>query len=271
MNITSTTYWDIPEGNVDKVVDPNGNTIFEDTTDYTMKWFHIRRWIGTDNLKVKITTTLSTSLTFKFWFEFGSYGSPAGTVTVDSSEPKYIDMSGHECVFLSGETDLGTGVNNTTNIRCVYADNITVEAPFSINGCLRSLVGRDPGTTVSSTGNYLFAKLFAYSSVVSAKHLVIPSNTGNSMFYQMFNGCTSLKVAPIITASTSSDYCCFRMFYNCSNLNYVESHFADISATGALSNWLYGTSSTGTFKKISTTTYPSGSSGIPSGWTIENV
>ena len=43
----------------------------------------------------------------------------------------------------------------------------------------------------------------------------------------------------------------------------------DISATGCLTDWVSGVSSTGTFTKAaSMTALPTGNSGIPSGWTV---
>ena len=43
----------------------------------------------------------------------------------------------------------------------------------------------------------------------------------------------------------------------------------NISATGCLSNWVNGVASTGTFvKNPSMTSLPTGTSGIPSGWTV---
>jgi hypothetical protein len=45
----------------------------------------------------------------------------------------------------------------------------------------------------------------------------------------------------------------------------------DISAYGCLSSWVSNVSSSGTFiKHPSMTTLPSGTSGIPEGWTIED-
>ena len=46
----------------------------------------------------------------------------------------------------------------------------------------------------------------------------------------------------------------------------------DISAINCLYNWVNRVSSTGTFvKKAAMTSLPRGSSGIPSGWTVQNA
>lgn len=46
----------------------------------------------------------------------------------------------------------------------------------------------------------------------------------------------------------------------------------DISASNCLNNWVNGVSSTGTFvKNAAMTSLPTGASGIPSGWTVQNA
>jgi hypothetical protein len=60
------------------------------------------------------------------------------------------------------------------------------------------------------------------------------------------------------------------MFYGCSKLNYIKMLATNISATSCLSNWVYNVSPTGTFvKNISATWTNTGSSGVPSGWTVK--
>jgi hypothetical protein len=46
----------------------------------------------------------------------------------------------------------------------------------------------------------------------------------------------------------------------------------DISVSNCLNNWVYGVASTGIFVKMAAmTSLPTGNSGIPSGWTVENI
>jgi hypothetical protein len=59
------------------------------------------------------------------------------------------------------------------------------------------------------------------------------------------------------------------MFYNCKKLNYIKMLATNISASKCLTNWVSGVASTGTFVKNPTmTSLPTGTSGIPSGWTV---
>ena len=57
------------------------------------------------------------------------------------------------------------------------------------------------------------------------------------------------------------------MFSGCTNLNKVVSYATTIKGKG-IYNWLQNVSATGDFYNLGGATYPSGASGIPSGWTV---
>jgi hypothetical protein len=87
----------------------------------------------------------------------------------------------------------------------------------------------------------------------------------------MFNGCTGLTTAPDLPATTLATSCYESMFYTCKKLNYIKMLATDISANRCLLNWVIGVSSTGTFvKNPAMNSLPTGTSGIPSGWTVVN-
>lgn len=93
-----------------------------------------------------------------------------------------------------------------------------------------------------------------------------------SCYNGMFEGCTSLTIAPELPATTLSNSCYNIMFKNCTKLNYIKMLATDISASYCLTDWVYGVSRTGTFvKNPAMTTLPISTSGIPSGWTIQNA
>lgn len=90
-------------------------------------------------------------------------------------------------------------------------------------------------------------------------------------FVALFKGCASLTKAPALPAKTLSGYAYFHMFEDCKSLKEVRIS-ATKTATGALTQWLSGVPATGDFycdpnAKI----FPSGSSGIPSGWRRLNI
>ncbi len=87
-------------------------------------------------------------------------------------------------------------------------------------------------------------------------------------YFGMFRGCTNLTAAPELPATTLAEYCYNDMFYGCSQLNYIKCLATDLSATACLSNWVDGVSPSGVFIKNPDTTWPTGTSGIPEGWTV---
>ena len=93
-----------------------------------------------------------------------------------------------------------------------------------------------------------------------------------SCYRNMFHGCTNLTAAPELPATTLVNYCYDDMFSGCTNLSSITMLATDIPASGGcLSNWVSGVASTGTFTKASAmTSLPTGTSGIPEGWTVVN-
>lgn len=108
---------------------------------------------------------------------------------------------------------------------------------------------------------------YGCSNLATAPEL--PSTTLEAYCYRsMFSGCLSLTTAPELPAPTLTGGCYNHMFYECSNLNYVKC-LATNNETVSCDLWLAGTSSTGTFVKKAGTTWRSGLSGIPEGWTVQ--
>ena len=104
------------------------------------------------------------------------------------------------------------------------------------------------------------------SSLTTAPEL--PATTlGKYCYSSMFRYCSSLTTAPELPATTLEKYCYYNMFRYCSSLNSITVYANDISATNCTSNWLSGVAAKGTFHNLGTAIYPTGPSGIPSGWT----
>ena len=121
-----------------------------------------------------------------------------------------------------------------------------------------------PATTVA---NYCYTGMFeGCTSLTTAPEL--PATTLNTWCYgSMFNGCTSLTTAPKLPATTLTEGCYYRMFQGCTNLNNVEC-LATSFESYSTDHWLEGVASSGTFIKAAGVNWATGTSGIPSGWTV---
>ena len=143
---------------------------------------------------------------------------------------------------------------------------------YMFSGCT-SLVNAPvlPATTLANDCyDYMFD---GCTSLTEAPAL--PATTLSiSCYYYMFNGCTSLTRAPELTATTLAQYCYQYMFKNCSSLNEVRckmpSSYSSSQISSYAKDWLYNVSSTGTFYTNADANWPSGASGIPTGWTRVN-
>ena len=122
-----------------------------------------------------------------------------------------------------------------------------------------------PATTLANSCYYgMFSGCHALTKAPE-----LPATTlANSCYANMFGNCTSLTEAPELPATTLTNECYKSMFIRCERLRYVKCLATDISATNCLTDWVDGTMLLGTFITADTPpAWPSGTSGIPSGWT----
>ena len=129
-------------------------------------------------------------------------------------------------------------------------------------------------TTAWSCCAYMF---YDCTSLINIPTILSATTLANNCYMSMFEGCISLTTAPVLPALTLESNCYDDMFYNCSSLNYVKAMF-----TTSLNNfyytrdWLKGVASSGTFVMNTAANwlydgYGQGSSGVPSGWTIQTA
>ena len=170
-------------------------------------------------------------------------------------------------------TALFSGLRNL-----IYADKLLLPATglteyayqFMFESCTNLVsVPKLPATNLSYS---CYDEMFVgCSSLTTAPEL--PATTLSESCYQgMFSGCTSLVTAPELPAEILTVGCYSYMFSGCTSLNYIKCLATDISASACLNNWVYGVASSGTFvKNPAMTSWPSGDSGIPNNWTVQNV
>ena len=109
------------------------------------------------------------------------------------------------------------------------------------------------------------------SSLTSAPSLPATALT-ESCYLCMFKNCTSLTTAPVLPASVLTPRCYVQMFWGCSNLTYIKCLATDISADACTEDWVRGITSSGTFvKHQNISSWGTGRSGIPSGWSVSSV
>ena len=131
-----------------------------------------------------------------------------------------------------------------------------------------------PATTLAE---YCYLQMFNGCTSLTAAPKLPATTLFANCYYEMFRGCTSLTAAPELPAATLVNWCYCHMFYGCTNLSNITMLATDISASGCLNDWVSGVASSGTFTKEAsliqgseTGQIPTGTSGIPEGWTVVN-
>ena len=126
-----------------------------------------------------------------------------------------------------------------------------------------------PATTLTK---YCYHSMFSGCTALVTAPALPATILAESCYGYMFSYCTSLVTAPALPATKLANYCYCDMFENCSSLNHITMLATNISASDCLIYWVSGVSSTGTFvKHPDMTSLPTGTSGIPEGWVVEDA
>ena len=166
--------------------------------------------------------------------------------------------------YYVNDSDHTTIAGSADGFKCKLYGNIMSlvdEAGFATN-------------TTLTAENTFYGLFYNNTALTDASGLLLPAPTmTQSCYFAMFWNCSSLTTAPALPATTLANNCYQYMFCNCYKLSAVTCLATDISATGCTTNWLTyaGRDVTGTktfTKAASMTGWPTGSSGIPSGWTV---
>lgn len=250
--------------------------------DYTVPFWVKNEYTESTRIRVEYADNVLVSLDQITWKDPGSY-----YVWVPVGEKVYI-----KCNMRSG-----------TRIRLVDPLSTSTSRPISIGGNYMSLFyGSDftgyersfPYEVTLNTDGYLF-----YSECISAKDLLLPATTlytgcyscmfmnqrslvdapvlpattlAGRCYAQMFWCCSALTKAPALPATTLANRCYESMFAGCTNLNYIKCLATDISASSCTTYWVRNVAANGTFiKNPNMSSWPTGTAGIPSGWTVQDV
>lgn len=143
---------------------------------------------------------------------------------------------------------------------------------FNAYGNIESLEYGDDfiGQTSIITNDKAFYAMFQNcSKLMSVNNLILPAtNFQVGSYNSIFMGCTSIVKAPELPATILKNTSYTHMFDGCASLNYVKCLATDLTGRNCTLSWLDGVSPTGTFVKKAGVTWPTGTSGIPSGWTV---
>ena len=186
----------------------------------------------------------------------------------------------------------GISPNGTLQAQIVFGNS----TPVTCSGDIRTLVDWENYET-ADTRSAIFYGLFENCTVLTSAPELPATDLADQCYWSMFWSCTSLAVAPELPATTLAN-CCYQnmfhgctklteapelkaeklayrcyngMFFGCTILNSITMLATDIDADGCLNSWVSGVANSGTFTKAEgMESLPTGISGIPSGWTVQD-
>lgn len=212
------------------------------------------------------SVTISYSINNGNWVDITSdYSTSAPTISVNAGDK--VRIKGNNNTYCATGTTTGA-----TTKDCYNSFSGDTNARYNVYGNIMSLIYGDNfigNNEFPDTNGWSFKSLFeGCKNVVSAKNLILPPTTlYMSSFRALFSKATNLVEGPELLAPTLAP-ACYSYIFGTTKITYVKCLATDISAAGCLSSWLTGVPSGGTLVKKAGVVYPSGASGIPSGWTV---
>ena len=206
-------------------------------------------------------------------YNYNTFSGSTARFKVEGNIMSLIDSTG----FATAITLASSYAFNGLFINCTgltSAENLVLPATTLTDNCYDSMfynctsLTTAPVLPAETLANFCYQSMFqGCTSLTSAPEL--PATTLAQYCYQsMFQGCTSLTLAPELPATRLPSNCYRSMFSGCISLNNIKCLATDISATYSTLRWVKNVASTGTFVKHPNTTWTTGESGIPTGWTV---
>ena len=209
-----------------------------------------------DNSTISLTSKTSPDI---------KYSLNGGTWTQWDYGAITLDMG--DTVYIKGNNSGGFSTSSRNY------NQFQMTGKISASGNIMSLLYEDNfEEQLTIPGEYCFYCMFYGCTALTTAPELPATTLANYCYRYMFRDCTSLTTAPELPATTLTILCYEYMFRGCTKLNYIKMLATNIRAIGCLYNWVNGVANTGTFiKHPNMTSLPTGTSGIPKGWTVQNA
>lgn len=135
------------------------------------------------------------------------------------------------------------------------------------SGCTSLTTAYDLPAT--SLAYYCYLAMYSDCTSLTKAPSIQATRLASGCYHMMFKGCTSLTTAPELKSTTSVGHCYWYMFEDCVNLNYVKCAAKEYNELN-FKDWLKNVSPTGDFYCYDASIFPTGASGIPTGWTVHS-
>jgi len=192
-----------------------------------------------------------------------------------------VKLSGNIMSLMSKETDLkqmppyGFYSLFSGNAATIDASGLELPATILDQYCYMSMFQGCPNLTQTpkclpaTTLRYAcYSHMFAECGKIQEGPQLPATSLAQTCYSYMFSQCSRLTTAPDLPATSLENGCYDYMFQQCSKLKTIKCMAVNVYY-GAMRDWVSGVSSSGTFvKNTNSTGWITGTSGIPSGWTV---
>lgn len=257
---------------------------FEVLTGGTIYWRHYNYGVSGDK---------------RHTIQYSKNGGEWVSITSQTDKSASISLEDGDVIQFRGDNNTYHYVENGSESASYFEDENSREpvVKMNIKGNINSLLNSTDYSVPNLIQQKCFRSFFASMGFVNAENMVLPAKyldiqayalmfnknpylvtapkrlpattLGQKCYLEMFSWCVNLETGPFIEASHLGTQSCQEMFYNSQKVNYVKCLATDISALNCTSNWLDSVSGhAGTFVKKAGVSWPSGNSGIPTGWTV---
>ena len=218
---------------------------------------------GSNSYRGHNTFSVSNGCTFNAFGNAYSLINPSGFATQTSLARSYaLSYLFQNCTGLIEAKNLKLPATTLTGAEGCYSNMFA--------GCSNLTKGPELPQMTDLARNCYEYMFDGCSSLIKGPSVLSANVVGYQAYQYMFRNCSSLTKAPDILATLMSYSGCPYMFYGCTNLKSIKHMVSSYSNSNSqFTSWTYGVSATGTFTKNSAcTNWATGTSGIPSGWTI---
>ena len=214
-----------------------------------------------------VTSLFSSAVSSNKWTISGSNVKAGGNINtlLNADDPDGVVYSPYTFAYLFGDC------TSLTEAPALPATTLASECYSSMFFGCTSLT-RAPALPATTLVNYCYQYMFQGCTSLTQAPALPATTLADYCYDSMFYGCKGLTEAPALPATTLADTCYSNMFYQCSKLAYIKCLATNIHISSSTYNWVHGVAKSGTFVKApSMTSWKTGTSGIPSGWTVQNA
>ena len=162
-----------------------------------------------------------------------------------------------------------TGLTSAENLVMPTATLNTHSYYGMFKGCTNMVT--PPQLPFTTGGDNSCGQMFRNCTSMLIAPAITATTIAGHTFNSAFIGCSSMTTVPMLAAETLYIASYYTMFSGCTSLNSITCLAkSGINSSNSTYNWVKNVASSGTFYKNPDASWPSGTNGIPSNWTVQD-